>query len=305
MKIGIIGAGAMGSLYGAKLSALPENEVFLIDISRPQIDAVNRNGLIMEEDGETIIYDRLSGVLDASDAGICDLVIVFVKSTLTKMAVEGNRAVFGPDTTVVTLQNGLGNAEAIREVLPDAMILAGTTAHGATMLSPGKIRHAGQGKTIIGDWIKTESDKPAEIAALFNRAGLETEVSDNVEGLIWDKLLVNAGINALTGISGLCNGELLDHEELTALLTEAVKEGESVARQKGVRLNFADPVDHTKAVCAATGKNRSSMLQDLSNHRKTEIETINGAIVKEGERIGIKTPVNQTLTRLILYMEKQ
>ena len=305
MKIGIIGAGAMGSLYGARLSALPENEVFLIDISREQIDAVNRDGLSMEEDDETIVFQNLKGVTQAADAGVCDLVVLFVKSTLTKIAVEGNRAVFGPDTIVVTLQNGLGNAEAIAEALGGGKILAGTTAHGATMLAPGKIRHAGSGKTILGELGKEKTERPAKLAALFNRAGLNTEVSDNVEGLIWDKLLVNTGINALTGLTELCNGQLLDYEELTAILEEAVLEGEAVARAKEVKLNFADPVAHTKEVCAATAKNRSSMLQDLTNHRRTEIETINGAIVKEGERTGVPTPVNRTLTRLILFKERQ
>ena len=303
MKIGILGAGAMGSLYGAKLSALAENEVFLIDISRPQIDAVNQNGLAIEEDGETIIYDRLSGVLEAVDAGICDLVIVFVKSTATKVAVEQNRALFGKDTIVLTLQNGLGNVEAIASVLKDQVILAGTTAHGATLLSPGRIRHAGVGKTIIGELVSTKSKAAESVVELLQKAGLSAEVSTQVEGLLWDKLLVNVGINALTALSGLCNGEILEHEDLTAILCDAVKEGETVALKKGVRLQFADPIAHTKEVCKATEKNRSSMLQDLSNHRETEIETINGAIVKEGERLGIKTPVNQTLQRLILFKQ--
>jgi 2-dehydropantoate 2-reductase len=304
MKIGIIGAGAMGSLYGAKLSTIEENEVILIDVSKEQIDAVNQNGLEMEEDGQTIQYSRLTGVTDAKDAGVCDLIIIFVKSTLTKIAVEGNRAAFGPYTTVVTLQNGLGNTEKIAEVLGGGNILAGTTAHGASQLAPGKIRHAGKGKTIIGELVKTDSEKPEQVRVLFEKAGLETELSENVEGLIWDKLLVNTGINALAGITGVCNGELLEHEELTAILEDAVREGECIAKAKGVSLNFSDAVAHTKEVCQATAANRCSMLQDLSNHRKTEIDTINGAIVREGARLGIAAPVNETLTRLVLFRQK-
>ena len=304
MKIGIIGAGAMGSLYGAKLSAIDGNEVILIDVSKEQIDTVNQNGLEMEENGQTVRYGRLKGVTDAKAAGICDLVIIFVKSTLTKIAVEGNRSVFGPETTVVTLQNGLGNAEKISEVLGGGNILAGTTAHGASQLAPGKIRHAGTGKTIIGELVKTDSEKPDQIRAVFEKAGLETEVSDNVQGLIWDKLLVNTGINALASLTGVSNGELLEHEELTLIMEEVVREGERVAKAKGIDLNFSDPVAHTKEVCEATAANRCSMLQDISNHRKTEIDTINGAIVKEGTRLGIPTPVNETLTRLVLFRQK-
>jgi 2-dehydropantoate 2-reductase len=304
MKIGIIGAGAMGSLYGAKLSALDENEVILIDISKEQIDAVNQNGLEMEENGRTIRYGRLRGVTDPKEAGICDLVVIFVKSTLTKKAVEGNSAVFGPETTVVTLQNGLGNIESISEVLGSGNILAGTTAHGASQTGFGKIIHAGTGKTIIGEPVKTGSEKPEQIRAVFEKAGLETEVSDNVQGLIWDKLLVNTGINALASLAGVTNGELLKHEELTAIMEEAVREGERVAKAKGIPLNFIDPVAHTKAVCEATSANRCSMLQDISNHRMTEIATINGAIVREAAKLGIAAPVNETLTRLILFRQK-
>jgi len=304
MKIGIIGAGAMGSLYGAKLSALSENEVYLVDISRTQIDAVNEKGLVIERDGEAMGYHRLSGVFDAADAGICELVIVFVKSTATGEAVQRNLALFGPETIALTLQNGLGNGEAIREVLGEGnRVLAGTTAHGATMLSPGRIRHAGVGKTILGEMGRPESELARTLAALFCRAGLETQVSDNVEGLIWDKLLVNAGINALTGLTGLCNGQLLEYPDLNSILSDAVLEGERVALKKGVHLQFTDPVAHTRAVCEATAQNCSSMLQDLQAHRLTEIDTINGAIAKEGKRLGIPTPVNETLTRLIRYRQ--
>ncbi|MBR0598634.1 ketopantoate reductase family protein [Sinanaerobacter chloroacetimidivorans] len=304
MKIAIVGAGAMGCLYGAKLSAVPTNEVYLIDVWKEHIESINENGLVMEENGELIPYRAVKGVLDANQAGICDLVIVFVKSTLTSAAVKTNKAVFGPDTIALTLQNGLGNIDLIRAEIGDNNVIAGTTAHGATMLGPGKIRHAGKGKTIIGELNGNQTDRIERVAEVLRTADLETDISNNVLGLVWDKLLINVGINALTGITKLKNGELLDHPEIEELLEAAVSEAHAVAKVKGITLSYDDPISHTKAVCAATAANKSSMLQDVLNHKQTEIEMINGAIVQEGAKAGIATPVNLVLTNLIKYIQK-
>jgi len=304
MKIAIIGAGAMGCLYGAKLSEVPSNEVILIDVWKEHIDAVNEKGVTMEENGELLHYTNLKGVTDAKLAGPCDLAIVFVKSTLTGTAVRENKAVFGPGTIALTLQNGLGNIDLIRAEIGDGAVLAGTTAHGATMLGPGRMRHAGSGRTIIGELDGKRTERLETIAKIFRDAGLETELSDNVLGLVWDKLLVNVGINALTGITKLPNGELLNHPEIEELLEAAVREAHAIAKAKGIKLGYEDPVRHTKDVCRATAANRSSMLQDILNRRQTEIDMINGAIVREGAAAGIDTPVNRALTNLIKFLQK-
>lgn len=304
MKIAIVGAGAMGCLYGAKLSSVPENEVYLIDVWKEHIDAIRRNGLVMEEKGTLITYDRVKGTSDPNEAGFCDLAIVFVKSTLTSMAVKSNKAVFGPETITLTLQNGLGNIDLIRAEIGEQNVIAGTTAHGATMLGPGSMRHAGSGKTIIGELDGNRTERIEKIAALFTEAGMETDISDHVIGLVWDKLMVNVGINALTGITKLHNGELLDHPEIEVLLEAAVAEAQAVAEAKNIRLSFQDPVGHTKDVCRATAANKSSMLQDILNNKTTEIDMINGAIIREGASAGITTPVNLVLTNLIRFMQK-
>ena len=305
MKIAIIGAGAMGSLYGAKLSVNSENEVHLLDVWKDHIDAINANGLKMEEGDDVLVYENLKGHTSAEEAGVCDLVIVFVKSTLTKTAVESNAAVFGPNTIALTLQNGLGNIEQISSVIGAERVIAGTTAHGATMLSPGKMRHAGKGKTIIGELDGSESGRIKKIAAVLKDAGMETAVSGKVLGLVWDKLLINVGINALTGITQLHNGQLLDYPEIEELLEKAVSEGVAVAKAKGIALGFDNPVEHTKDVCRATAANKSSMLQDILNGRKTEIDMMNGAIVCEGKAMGIETPVNLALTNIITFISRE
>lgn len=304
MKIAIVGAGAMGCLYGAKLSAKGDNEVFLVDVWKEHVDTVNAKGLLMEEDGVELKYDKVMATDRAEEIGPCDLAVIFVKSTLTGDAVRSNRAVFGPDTIVLTLQNGLGNIELIEEELGGKNILAGTTAHGATMLGPGRIRHAGKGKTIIGEMSGERTARLEGLADMFSEAGMETEVSDNVLGLIWDKLLVNVGINALTALTGLHNGELLDYPELELVLEAAVGEAYEVARSKGIKLHFRDPITHTKDVCKATAANRSSMLQDITNKKQTEIEMINGAVCREGKSVGVATPANSILTSLILYKQR-
>ncbi|MDI9493560.1 MAG: ketopantoate reductase family protein [Bacillota bacterium] len=305
MKIAIIGAGAMGCLYGAKLSTVPGIEIYLLDVWKEHVDAINANGILMEEQGDFITYRNVKASTVAEDAGTCDLAVIFVKSTLTSSAVQSNKAVFGPETIALTLQNGLGNIELIKEVVGESNVIAGTTAHGATMLGPGRIRHAGSGKTIIGELNGAMTQRIQQIAQTFREAGMETELSDNVYGLVWDKLLVNVGINALTGITKLLNGELLEHPEIVELLEDAVSEGKEVALAQGIKLGFPDPVAHTKDVCKATATNKSSMLQDVLNHKKTEIDIINGAVVREGKKVNIATPVNKTLTNLIKFIEKQ
>jgi len=204
----------------------------------------------------------------------------------------------------LTLQNGLGNIDLIREEIGDSNVIAGTTAHGATMLGPGRMRHAGIGKTIIGELDGNKTERLVKIVQVFQEAGLETEISHNVLGLVWDKLMVNVGINALCGITRLQNGELLNYPELEELLEAAVAEAHAVAKAKGIRLSYDDPVGHTKDVCRATASNKCSMLQDILNGKQTEIDMINGAIAREGEAVGIASPVNKTLTNLIKFIQR-
>lgn len=295
----------MGCLYGAKLSASEENQVFLLDVWEKHVEVIHTVGLQMEEDGKLINYHKLKAYTTDKSVGVVDLAIVFVKSTLTREAVESNRNVFGPNTLALTLQNGLGNIDLISQVLGEKNVIAGTTAHGATMLGPGKMRHAGSGKTFIGELDGRVTDRIVRIGEIFNLVGLDTEISKNISGLVWDKLLVNVGINALTGITKLKNGVLVENEEIRELLEKAVIEGTEVAVAKGIQLGFDDPVKHTKDVCISTAANQSSMLQDILNKKKTEIDMINGAVVREGKIMGIETPVNLVLTNLIKFLEKE
>lgn len=304
MKITVIGAGAMGCLYGGLLSKNQENQIYLVDIMQDHVDAINRHGLQIESEGVIDTYKNLKAYTTVEGLDQTDLIILFVKSISTADALKTSHNIIGEKTIVMTLQNGLGNIDLIAEAIGNDHVIGGTTAHGATMLGPGKIRHAGIGKTVIGELNGIKTKRLKEIAKLFNKSNIDTEISDNVLGLIWDKLIVNVGINPLTAITGQCNGELLKHPELEELLVAAVKEAHTIAIRKGIKLSF-EPIEHTKDVCLKTASNRSSMLQDVLKHRQTEIEMINGAIVREGNSLRIETPVNKTLTNLIKFLEKK
>ncbi|WZL71656.1 2-dehydropantoate 2-reductase [Clostridiaceae bacterium 35-E11] len=304
MKIAVLGAGAMGCLYGGML-AEADNEVWLLDVWKEHVDAINETGLYIETSKGNKHIKNIRAAMKPSDIGVVDLVLVFVKSTITEIAIEQNKEIFGIDTIALTLQNGLGNIEKIGSVIGKKNIIAGTTAHGSTMLGPGKIRHAGVGKTHIGEIDGSVSARIQKIGKVFSDASIATDISENVMGLVWGKLMVNIGINALTAITGLKNGQLIDFKETEELLELAVAEAWHVAKIKGIQLPYDDPIAHTKEVCKATAENRSSMLQDVVNKRKTEIEMINGAIVREGEVLGLDTPINKVITNLIAVIQKK
>ncbi|MBP1745219.1 MAG: panE [Firmicutes bacterium] len=302
MKIAVIGAGAMGSLYGGYLSKVSE-EVYLVDVWQQHVDAINKNGLIVEgKDRETVVYPK--AVSSAEEIGYVDLALIFVKSTITGSALEKNKAILGPDTIVLSLQNGYGNVEQMAEYVNINNIIAGTTAHGSTMLAPGHIKHAGKGETHIG-WVQKRKDGRIDsISDILSRAGFETIVSDNVMELIWSKLIINVGINALSAILNLKNGELLIYDETKELMRMAILEAVKTAKAAGIDFDEEEMVKKVMNIAFATGENKSSMLQDILNKRKTEIDTINGAIVKVGVKHSVETPVNVVLTTLVKTLEK-
>lgn len=305
MKVVIVGAGAMGSIYGGFL-AEAGNEVYFLDVFKEHIDNINGDGLWIEGSSGNRYIKGIKATSDPEEVGVVDLAIVFVKSTITDIAINQNKSVIGPETTVLTLQNGLGNIEKLKTIVKESQIIAGTTSHGANLLGPGRVKHAGHGATVIGELDGSVTERIKKIADVFQNAKLDpVSVSNNVMGLIWDKLLVNVGINPVTAITNLKNGEILDYPEILKLSVDAVEEAMKVADALGIKLETPDAVEHFKDVSKVTGENTSSMLSDVLNKRKTEIDNINGAIVREGARLGIETPMNALLTRLVGIKEMQ
>jgi 2-dehydropantoate 2-reductase len=302
MKIAVVGAGAMGSLFGALL-AEDGNDVWLYDVQVKHVDAVNANGLSIEREGSTRTV-TIKATCEPQDIGQVELAIIFVKSTHTQSAVATAHDLVGANGLVMTLQNGMGNADIIAGIINPNRILAGTTAQGATMLGAGKIRHAGKGATTIGMWAPDQKGfaRTQKIADFFTRAGIETAAVEEVRDIIWHKLFINIGINAITALTGIKNGQILDLKITRELSRTAVNEAIAVARAAGITVQ-AETVTQVFKVAEATAVNRSSMGQDVDNHRQTEIGAINGFIVREAKRLGLKATVNETLTALVETMQ--
>ena len=296
MKIAIVGAGAMGSLFGALLREAGA-EVWLLDVWQDHIDAINEHGLSIEAAGQTRTV-AIHAVTRAEAIGQADAVIVFVKSTATEAVAQTCGKLTGRTGMVLTLQNGLGNAEIIARHIEADRILAGTTSQGATLLGPGAVRHAGGGITQIGVWAGSALDAAQPIVDLFNAAGLETELVDDIKPLIWNKLLVNVGINAITALTGITNGQILDLEATRELCRLAVEEAESLARERGVPV-MDNAVEHVFEIACATSANRSSMGQDVDHQRLTEIGMMNGKVAELAKEMGRSAPVNFALSALI------
>ncbi|MGE4413644.1 MAG: ketopantoate reductase family protein [Candidatus Caldatribacteriota bacterium] len=303
MKITIVGAGAMGSLFGGLL-AESGNEVLLIDIWQEHVDAINNKGLWIEGlSGDRFI--KIKAATKASKTGgSSDLLIVFVKSYHTETAAKNISSLVGENTAILTLQNGLGNFEILSDILGYQKVVAGTTSYGATILGPGRVRHAGVGPTAIGELDGKITPRLKEIAQLFNEAGIKTETTNNVIGLIWSKLLINVGINALGAILQVKNGALIRGEHTLKLQRVLLEEALEVARKKKIELTHQNMIEEVTQICEKTRDNLNSMLQDVLKKRKTEIDFINGAIVREGEKLNLSTPANQIITELIKALEE-
>jgi 2-dehydropantoate 2-reductase len=301
MKIAIVGAGAMGSLFGAKLSHVAD--VWLVDPWAAHVHVMQREGLLLTRlDGESSAV-LVQATTDPDEVGgQVDLAIIFVKAHQTAEAARWTKPLLRPTGLALTLQNGLGNLEAIAGVLGPEHAIQGVTAHGATLVGPGQVRHAGHGMTYIASRPSVQRQLD-QVIMLFKQAGFETEASDNLDALLWGKLIVNVGINPLTAILRVLNGQLVEVKEAEDLMMEAVDEAVRVAESKGISLPYDDAHERIRTVAIATADNRSSMFSDVLRRVPTEIDVINGAVVREGAKVGIPTPVNQSLVRLIKAIE--
>jgi len=242
----------------------------------------------------------------AGPVGTVELVIVLVKSFHTAEAMQAALSLLAPGTTVLSLQNGLGHEDVLAGIVGRERLLAGKTYVGGAQLAPGHVMAGTVGKlTLIGEPDGGLSQRALRIAALFDAAGLDTTVSENIAGTIWDKLLINLATGALSAISRLPYGLLYQSPELQACAVAAVSEAMAVARASGITLSIAEPVDAWRMAGAGLPYGfKPSMLQSLEKGSITEIDFINGAVVRQGEKVGVPTPVNQTLVACIKGIER-
>jgi len=296
MKIAMVGAGAMGSLFGALL-AESGNDVWLLDLHKAHVALFRSRGIKVEREDESRTV-AIHAATNPQEIGPSDLTVIFVKSPQTETTLEAVKILSGKTGMVLTLQNGLGNAETIARAITPDRIIAGTTSHGSTLLGPGHIRHAGIGPTVMGLWAGDRKAALDIAVNTCNAAGIACETVEEILPVIWNKLLVNVGINAITALTGIKNGQLLDLAVTMDISSAAVSEAVAVARALGIAVR-EDAADHVFTIAKATAKNRSSMGQDVDRRRMTEISAINGAVVREAKKAGVAVPVNRTLTALV------
>ena len=307
MKVVIIGPGALGCLLASTLSLKHNSDnppdIWILDHRPDRVEQLAKNGLILEEEGRQIRC-RINAAVDPRAIGTADVIFLCVKSQNVADGLTAAREITTDDTLLITLQNGIGHLETLQKKQEPPVIALGVTAQGANLVGTGHVRHAGNGITRLGLLNNNRQIGPLkEITGLMNNVGFETHLVDNIIDFVWAKLLVNVGINALTAICNCPNGGLLESDATISQLTDAVREAETIARARGIQI-LADPVAVTLEVCKQTGQNISSMLQDVRHGRPTEIDSINGAIIKAARELHIPVPVNEELVSKVKSIEK-
>jgi 2-dehydropantoate 2-reductase len=303
----VVGAGAMGSLLAARIVSAGET-VTLLGRPSAHMEAIRTQGLTIQELDGTKQVVRIPLAVDPEDARTADLVVVLVKTYATTEAIGPLRSHLSNAAIVLTLQNGLGNAAALRAILSPGgrgprEILTGVTTQAAYRDQPGVIVHTGQGQTVIGRESGGASPRTGEVVSQLTKSGWPAKAVVDIDRWIWRKLAINAAINPLTALSGRTNAAIADDPFLWAAAKGLAEEAAAVAAARG--LDLGDIGRALADVARATGQNRSSMLADLDSGIRTEIDAINGAVVVEGKRLGVPAPANQLAFSLVTLREQE
>ena len=302
MKIAVLGAGAMGSLYGAYLSR--NNEVYMIDVNSKVVEAINQNGLILyeKEQNKDVIFP-VSAVTNSKDLGIMDIIIVFVKNIYTISAIEKNLSLIGENTLVLTLQNGAGNDRDLERFVKKENILIGTTEHNCANLEPGRISHNSSGITNIG-MVLYNIEILQQVSNIFKSCGINTEIYENIQEVIWNKLFINMSLNSVTAILQCKVGYLNENKDASQIVKMILSEAVDVAIADGTYFNKDEVIQKVqKHIEDDFHDVITSMNQDVLNKRITEIDHINGAVVRAAKDYGIQTPYNEFIVCLLHAIE--
>ncbi len=312
LRVAVIGTGALGCLFAARLASCAE--VWMLGTWAAGVAAAATTGVCVHEMDGTRRRVSVRATDDPAQAPPADVALVLVKSYQTARAAAWAARVLKPNGLAVTLQNGLDNGPRLAAAVGAARTGVGVTFEAATLLGPAEVRHAGRGPTLLGPGTGDVAAAPAarapaatscdDLAELLRQAGFAAEVVSPIEGILWGKAVVNAAINPLTALWRVPNGELLATAERRALLADLAREAAGVAAARKVALPYPDPSARVAEVCRATAANRSSMLQDIERGRPTEIDSINGVIVAEGRRLAVPTPLNEAIWRLVRGLTK-
>ena len=298
MKIGIAGAGAIGLTFAAALAR--SHDVLVLTRRASVAELLVRDGVAVTR-GDQTEHVPLRATVDSRAFADRDAVVVAVKAFATGDALAPLRGVLRAHALVASVQNGIDFATAAREALPDARVVAGSTTQGAIRLGDGRIRVVNRGTTTFG---RSDSGSPSseDLAAAFVAAGLDARVADDIEAVLWRKLILNAAVNPSCALTGRTNGAVATDPDLETVARALAREAAAVARAEGV--DAGDPWPAIKAAVTSSAANRNSMLQDLDAGRPTEIDAISGAIVRRARAHGIAVPLTETVLRLVRARER-
>ena len=302
MKIGIVGAGAMGCVYAA-LMADAGNEVWAVDTWQAHVDAIAAKGLRLEgASGDRTV--ALGATSDPTIVGPCDLVIIATKAPQVEIAATGARALLGPETPVLTIQNGLGSSAKVARILGEERVMVGVVGgFGASIVAPGHAHHNGMELVRLGEANGAVTPRLERIAAVWSEAGFRVKCFDDIDQLVWEKLICNVCYSGTATLTGLTVGEIMADADAWPIASGCAAEAYLVACAKGIRLDFDDPVAYVHDFGAKIPGARPSMLLDHMAGRRSEIDAINGAIPPEALALGLEAPYNTLVSALVRAKE--
>jgi len=301
MRIVVIGPGAMGCLFAGYL-ARDGHEVTLLDRNERRAAEIAERGLCIETQDDTVQVS-CAATTDPVCLGRAELAVVCVKAYDTVEVARTVGGYLGENGLVLTQQNGLGNVEALADHVDAERVFGGSTAEGATLLGAGSVRHAGRGPTVVAPVVPEKLDVAERLASALAHAGFDATARPDLTRVLWSKLLINAVINPLTALLGVRNGRLVEIAAARELLENVTYEVTRIAVAERALEESADTVGMVEKVCRATARNRSSMLQDVTAHRRTEIDAILGEILARAETRQIEAPVTTTLYGAVKVLE--
>jgi 2-dehydropantoate 2-reductase len=302
MKIAVVGAGAMGSIFGARFHQA-EHETVLVDVAQSLVDTINADGVtVVRGDDETVT--RVPATTDPAAVGPVDIVVFFTKCYHTSSAAEGARPLVGPDTVIASLQNGWGNGDVLAAAYPPEQVVVGVTYNSGLLQGPGRVLHPAEQPTLVGSF-SDGGDGAARLAEALESAGLTTTVASPVRPEIWKKLILNAATLPASALTGMTAGALGTSKDMLDLVSETTREAVAVAQALGYDIDFDERIGTILGLVEKAGPTKASMLQDVEAGRRTEIDVINGAVVKAADEVGVAVPINRALMQLIKGWETQ
>ena len=302
MKIVILGAGAMGSLFGAYLSR--QNDVTLVDVNPATVENINRDGLVIREPDGTSGVFHPHAVTSTEGMSPADLIMIFLNSRFNESALTANKGIIGPDTYLMTLQNGSGHEAVLSKFVSNEHVIIGSTQHNANLASPGISNHGGSGMTYFG-CISGSADRLQSMADNFTACGLEAKVSDQVQKMIWNKMFTNVSASALTAALQMPLGYISSNAHAWNLCCTLIREAVDVATALGMDFDYDEKVAEVKAVCDRSPNGLTSIYNEVKNGRRSEVDTISGSIVRAGQKTGVPTPSHVFVVELIHALEER